>query len=116
MYWLICFIRATALQSVREELENIGCLGVTVSEVEGFGRQRGHTEYYRGAEYQVFMTPKVRLELACTQGELNFALQAIREGAKSGTDGSFGDGKIFVFSLGDAVRIRTGEVGKRAIE
>jgi nitrogen regulatory protein PII len=116
MYWLVCLIRATSLQSVREALENIGCLGITVSEVEGFGRQRGHSEFYRGAEYQVLMTPKVRLELACTQGELNLALQAIRDGARTGTDGSFGDGKIFVFTLGDAVRIRTGETGKRALQ
>jgi len=115
MYWIVCYIRATAIGAVREALENIGCLGMTVSEVEGFGRQRGHSEFYRGAEYQALMTPKIRLELACTQGELNLALQAIREGARSGPDGSFGDGKIFVFTLSDAVRIRTGESGKRAL-
>lgn len=115
MFWLICIIRVTSLEAVREALADIGCLGVTISQVEGFGRQRGHTENYRGAEYSVLMTPKVRIEVACTQGELNLALEAVRKAARSGPDGNLGDGKIFVLGLKDTIRIRTGESGKQAI-
>lgn len=115
MYWLVCIIRVTALEAVRAGLADIGCLGMTVSQVAGFGRQRGHTELYHGAEYQVLMVPKVRVEVACTQGELKLALEAIREAARTGSDGSFGDGKIFIFGLQDTIRIRTGESGKSAI-
>ena len=115
MFWLICIIRATALREVRARLNDIGVIGMTVSEVEGYGRQQGKGEYYRGAEYQIQLVPKVRLEIACTQGELNLAMQAVREAALTGKDGAVGDGKIFVFGLEDAVRIRTGERGKSVI-
>lgn len=115
MYWLICIIRATSLEAVRENLADIGCLGLTVSHAVGFGRQRGHAENYRGAEYDVLMVPKVRVEIACTQGELKLALEAIRKAALTGDEGALGDGKIFVFGLEDVVRIRTGESGKSAI-
>ena len=115
MYWIICIIRATALRTVKDKLNDIGCIGMTISECEGMGRQKGHSEQYRGAEYKFSLVPKVKLEIACTQGELNLALQAIREGGKTGADGSIGDGKIFVFQLGEVVRIRTGERGKQVI-
>jgi nitrogen regulatory protein P-II 2 len=116
MYWLIAIIRASSLEQVRENLANIGCNGVTVSEVRGYGRQGGHSEYYRGAEYNVQLVAKVRIEVACTHGALNMALNAIREGGLTGTDGALGDGKIFVMGLGEAVRIRTGESGKDVLE
>ncbi|HYG75589.1 MAG TPA: P-II family nitrogen regulator [Planctomycetota bacterium] len=115
MYWIICIIRATSLRAVREKLNDIGCLGMTVSECEGYGRQKGHKEVYRGAEYSFQLVPKVRLEIACTQGELNLALQAITEAGRTGPEGSIGDGKIFVLPLEDAVRIRTGESGKQVL-
>jgi len=115
MYWLICIIRITSLNAVREKLNSIGCIGMTVSECEGMGRQKGHTETYRGAEYHHQLIPKLKLEIACTQGELELALQAIRETGKSSGDGKVGDGKMFVFPILEAVRIRTGETGKQVI-
>jgi len=115
MYWLSCVIRTGTLESVRENLSNIGCIAITVSEVEGFGRQKGHTEVYRGAEYEVVMVPKVRVEVACSDGELNQAIEAICDGGRSGAEGALGDGKIFVFKLPEAVRIRTGERGRDAL-
>jgi nitrogen regulatory protein P-II 2 len=114
MYWVIAFIRPTAVLTVRKNLENIGILGGTLSEVEGFGRQRGHTEIYRGHEYEVLTSPKVRLEVACSKGELNQAIEAICDGGRSGA-GTIGDGKIFVLSLEEAVRIRTGDAGLKAL-
>jgi len=116
MYWLIAIIRASSLEQVRENLANIGCEGMTVSEVRGYGRQGGHSEYYRGAEYNVQLVPKVRIEIACTKGALNHALNAIREGGVTGPSGALGDGKVFVLGMEEAVRIRTGEVGKDVLE
>jgi nitrogen regulatory protein P-II 2 len=116
MFWLIAIIRASSLEKVRENLENIGCIGMTVSEVRGYGRQGGHSEYYRGAEYNIQLVPKVRIEVACTQGALNLALNTIREGGITGPTGALGDGKIFVLKMEEAVRIRTGETGKEVLE
>jgi nitrogen regulatory protein P-II 2 len=115
MFLLICVIRATALERAREALSDIGCLGITVSEVLGYGRQRGHREFYRGAEYTVQLQPKVQITVACTKGELNLAIDAVRQAALTGPQGALGDGKIFVLGLEDVVRIRTGESGKDAI-
>ncbi len=115
MNWVCSIIRTTALERVRENLANIGCIAITVSEVEGFGRQKGHTEVYRGAEYEVLMVPKVRVEVACSDGELNQAIEAICDGGRSGAHGALGDGKVFVFKLQEAMRIRTGETGRNAL-
>lgn len=115
MFWIIAFIRATALQSVREKLESIGVQAMTISECSGQGRQGGKTETHRGHEYKNVLVPKVRVEVACSKGELKFALEAIQEGAITPGASKIGDGKIFVFNLEECVRIRTGESGKNAI-
>lgn len=115
MYWIIAFIRPTALEPVRLALSNVGIQSLTISECAGQGRQGGKSEMYRGHEYTNALHPKVRCEVACTPGELSFALKAIQEGAQATGTSKVGDGKIFVFSLEDCVRIRTGESGKNAI-
>ncbi len=91
---------------------NIGIQGVTVSDVKGYGRQKGHTELYRGAEYQVDLLPKIKIEVAVTEELLEQAIDAIIDSA---SNGKIGDGKIFVTSLKEVIRIRTGERGKNAI-
>ena len=105
-------IKPFRLDQVKEALAGIGVKGMTVSEVKGFGRQRGHKEVYRGAEYQVDFIPKVKIEVALEASMAGEALAAIR---KTACTGNIGDGKIFVLSLEDVVRIRTGETGKDAI-
>jgi len=115
MFWIIAYFRITALQSVREKLENIGVQAMTISECSGHGRQGGKTETYRGHEYKNTLVSKVRVEVAVSQGELKFALEAIQEGAITPVTGKIGDGKVFVFNLEECVRIRTGESGKNAI-
>ena len=97
---------------VREALSAIGVQGVTVTEVKGFGRQKGHTELYRGAEYVVDFLPKVKIEAAVQDDQLDQVLEAIEQSAKTG---KIGDGKIFVFPLEQVVRIRTGETGNEAV-
>jgi nitrogen regulatory protein P-II 2 len=97
---------------VREALSEIGVQGITVTEVKGFGRQKGHTELYRGAEYVVDFLPKVKLEVAIPEALLERALEAIEKAARTG---KIGDGKIFVYSLDEVIRIRTGETGESAI-
>lgn len=112
MKFIIAIIKPFKLDDVREALTALGINGMTVSEVRGFGRQKGQTEVYRGAEYTTNMVPKVRIEIACTDGQAAQVVESIQSVA--GTE-SIGDGKIFVLELSDAVRIRTGETGETAI-
>ena len=112
MKFILAIIKPHQLDEVREALSAIGVAGLTVSEAKGFGRQKGHTELYRGAEYSINMVPKLRLEIAVSDELAERAVEAIREAAGTG---SIGDGKIFVFELGAAVRIRTGETGDNAL-
>jgi len=112
MKYLIAIIKPFKLDEVREALSAIGVQGITVTEVKGFGRQKGHTELYRGAEYVVDFLPKVKLEAAIPAAILDQAVEAIE---KSGSTGKIGDGKIFVFDLAQAIRIRTGETGPDAL-
>jgi nitrogen regulatory protein P-II 2 len=105
-------IKPFKLDDVREALSNIGVQGITVTEVKGFGRQKGHTELYRGAEYVVDFLPKIRLEIAV---EDNMVDQIIETLCKSASTGKIGDGKIFVHNLEQVVRIRTGETGPDAL-
>lgn len=105
-------IKPFKLDDVREALSEIGVQGITVTEVKGFGRQKGHTELYRGAEYVVDFLPKVKIEIAIGDEMLDQVIEAISSAANTG---KIGDGKIFVVSLEQAVRIRTGETGTDAI-
>ena len=100
------------LDEVREALSEIGVSGLTVTEVKGFGRQKGHTELYRGAEYVVDFLPKVKIELVCADDLADRAIEAIQQAARTGR---IGDGKIFVTDIHDVVRIRTGERGEDAV-
>jgi len=112
MKMLIAIIKPFKLDAVREALADLGVQGMTVTEVRGFGRQKGHTELYRGAEYQVDLLPKVKLELALSPEMVDKAVDAIMKSAKTG---NIGDGKIFVYDLNQTVRIRTGETGVEAV-
>ncbi|CUA81700.1 MULTISPECIES: P-II family nitrogen regulator [Gulbenkiania] len=105
-------IKPFKLDEVREALSAIGVQGVTVTEVKGFGRQKGHTELYRGAEYVVDFLPKVKLEIAIDDSLLDQVVEAIERSARTG---KIGDGKIFVYDLEQVVRIRTGETGAAAV-
>ena len=105
-------IKPYKLDDVREALSNLGVAGITVVEVKGFGRQKGHTELYRGAEYTVDFLPKVKIEIAIDDSDVDSVIAAISGAAKTG---KIGDGKTFVFDLDQAVRIRTGEVGSDAL-
>ena len=112
MKMLMAIIKPFKLDAVREALSDIGVQGMTVTEVRGFGRQKGHTELYRGAEYTVDLLPKIKVELALPAGQVEKAIDAIQKAAKTG---QIGDGKIFVYDLNETVRIRTGETGPEAI-
>ena len=105
-------IKPFKLDDVREALTEIGITGMTVTEVKGFGRQKGHTEIYRGAEYAVDFLPKVKLELVLSDDQVERAIEVIVEAARSG---KIGDGKIFVTNLEQVIRIRTGETGPDAV-
>ena len=105
-------IKPFKLDEVREALSGIGVQGITVTEVKGFGRQKGHTELYRGAEYVVDFLPKIKIEVILADDQLGPALEAIQSAARTGR---IGDGKIFVSEITDVVRIRTGESGATAI-
>jgi nitrogen regulatory protein P-II 2 len=105
-------IKPFKLDDVREALSEIGIQGITVSEVKGFGRQKGHTELYRGAEYKVDFLPKVKLETVVSDEDVDNVVNAIRESANTG---KIGDGKIFVIPIEQAIRIRTGESGDDAL-
>ncbi|WP_419600433.1 P-II family nitrogen regulator [Thiolapillus sp.] len=112
MKLVTAIIKPFKLDDVREALSEIGITGVTVSEVKGFGRQKGHTELYRGAEYVVDFLPKVKMEIAISDGAVEQAIEAIINSANTG---KIGDGKIFVTDLQQVIRIRTGETGEDAI-
>ncbi len=105
-------IRRESLDTVRERLLNAGVEGLTVAEVVGYGRQKGHTETYRGAEYQVNFHPKLLLTILAREDQVEDALNAVIEGARTGR---IGDGKVFVSSIEEVVRIRTGEIDKAAV-
>ena len=112
MKLIIAIIKPFKLEEVKEALSGIGIEGMTVTEVKGFGRQKGHTEIYRGSEYTVDFLPKVKIEIAVTDDLAGKAVDAIAKGAKTG---KIGDGKIFVVPIEDAIRIRTDERGESAI-
>ena len=112
MKFVSAIIKPFKLDEVREALSEIGVQGLTVTEVKGFGRQKGHTELYRGAEYVVDFLPKVKVEVAIGDDQLEQTLEVIEKAANTG---KIGDGKIFVFDLVHVVRIRTGETGEDAI-
>ncbi len=112
MKLITAIIKPFKLDDVREALSDIGIMGVTVTEVKGFGRQKGHTELYRGAEYIVDFLPKVKLEIAVPEESVDEAIEAIVNTANTG---KIGDGKIFVTALEQIIRIRTGETGPEAI-
>ncbi len=112
MKLVTAIIKPFKLDDVRDALAEVGVQGVTVTEVKGFGRQKGHTELYRGAEYVVDFLPKVKVEVAIDAKQLDRVIEAITKAAR--TD-KIGDGKIFVFDLEQVVRIRTGETGKEAL-
>ena len=112
MKMVSAIIKPFKLDEVREALSGMGVQGITVTEVKGFGRQKGHTELYRGAEYVVDFLPKIRIEAAVADGDLDRVIEAIEQGARTG---KIGDGKIFVTTLEQVIRIRTGETGTEAL-
>ncbi len=112
MKMVTAIVKPFKLDEVREALSAIGVQGITVTEVKGFGRQKGHTELYRGAEYVVDFPPKVKIEAAVDEGIVDRVVEAIESAARTG---KIGDGKIFVSTLEQVVRIRTGETGKDAL-
>lgn len=112
MKFVTAIIKPFKLDEVREDLSAIGVQGITVTEVKGFGRQKGHTELYRGAEYVVDFLPKVKIEVAVRADQIDQVIEAIE---KSASTGKIGDGKIFVFDLEQVIRIRTGETGTDAL-
>ena len=112
MKMIVAVIKPFTLSKVKDALSEIGINRMTVSEVKGYGRQKGHAELYRGTEYQIDFVPKVRLEIAVDEDEIDQAIETLSEAAR--TD-SIGDGKIFVIPLEEAIRIRTGEQGPDAL-
>jgi nitrogen regulatory protein P-II 1 len=105
-------IKPFKLDDVRESLSAVGIAGLTITEIKGFGRQKGHTELYRGAEYKVDFLPKIKIEMVIADDLLDRAIEAITEAARTG---KIGDGKIFVYNVEQALRIRTGEEGEDAL-
>ena len=112
MKLITAIIKPFKLEEVRQSLDLIGITGMTITEVKGFGRQKGHTELYRGAEYVIDFLPKIKVEIAVSSNQLDNAIEAI---TKSSSTGKIGDGKIFVSSLDKVIRIRTGETDQDAI-
>ena len=112
MRLIVAIVQPYKLDQVREALTELGIQGLTVSEVRGFGRQKGHKEIYRGAEYEIGFVPKVKVEVAVPASLSERAVDAIRNAARTG---NIGDGKIFVLALEQAVRVRTGETGESAL-
>jgi len=112
MKLITAIVKPFKLDDVREALSEIGVQGITVTEVKGFGRQKGHTELYRGAEYVVDFLPKVKIEVAVADGVVEQTIEAITKAANTG---KIGDGKVFVSPLEQVIRIRTGETGEDAI-
>jgi nitrogen regulatory protein P-II 1 len=107
-----CIIKPFKLEDVKEALAEMGISGMTVSEVRGFGRQKGHTELYRGAEYQIDFIPKIKIELVIPAERVNEVVNIVKTAAQTGT---IGDGKIFVYDIEQTIRIRTGETGPEAL-
>ncbi|NYT61184.1 P-II family nitrogen regulator [Alcaligenaceae bacterium] len=112
MKMITAIIKPFKLDEVREALSDIGIQGMTVTEVKGFGRQKGHTELYRGAEYTVDFLPKLRLEMAVADDQIELAIESLCAAAHTG---KIGDGKVFVTAIEQAIRIRTGESGEHAL-
>ena len=112
MKYIVAIIKPHKLDDVREALTSIDVHGLTVSEVKGFGRQKGHTEIYRGTEYAIHFTPKLKLEIAVPANVADRVVEAVREAANTG---EIGDGKIFVLDLTQTIRIRTGETDNNAL-
>ena len=112
MKLITAIIKPFKLEEVRESLDKIGITGMTITEVKGFGRQKGHTELYRGAEYVIDFLPKIKVEIAVSLDQLEDVIAAI---SKSASSGKIGDGKIFITSLDQVIRIRTGETDQSAI-
>src|SRR5262249_21736458 len=109
---LECIIRAHKLEEVRAALDSADVHGMTVTEVRGYGRQKGHTEHYRGVEYKADFQPKLKLEILIVDDQLSTAMKAVQDAAKTG---KFGDGKIFISTVDDILRIRTGDRGQQAL-
>jgi len=109
---ITAIIKPFKLEEVRQALDKIGVAGMTITEVKGFGRQKGHTELYRGAEYVIDLLPKIKVEIAVSSEQVEMAVEAI---LKSANTGKIGDGKIFISNLEKVIRIRTGEVDQDAI-
>ena len=112
MKFVTAIIKPFKLEEVREALSALGVQGMTVSEVKGYGRQKGHTEIYRGSEYTVDFLPKIKVEIVLPDEQVKEAVDAIVKGAKTG---KIGDGKVFITTIENAVRIRTGETGDQAV-
>ena len=112
MKLITAIIKPFKLEEVRQSLDSIGITGMTITEVKGFGRQKGHTELYRGAEYVIDFLPKIKIEIAVSSDQLDLVIEAI---TKSASTGKIGAGKIFISSLEKVIRIRTGEVDQDAI-
>jgi len=112
MKLIVAIIKPFTLDKVKAALSEAGITGMTISEIKGFGRQKGHTEFYRGAEYRMDLIPKLKLEIAAPDDQVLKIVNAIADAARTG---SIGDGKIFVLSLEEVLRIRTGELGKSAV-
>jgi nitrogen regulatory protein P-II 2 len=112
MKLIMAIIKPHKLEELRDALARLGVQGLTVTEAKGYGRQRGHTEIYRGAEYTVNFVPKIRIEVAVSDDQVDRVSEAI---VAAGRTGQIGDGKVFVFNLDHAIRIRTGEVGDSAL-
>ncbi|MBI1364625.1 MAG: P-II family nitrogen regulator [Alphaproteobacteria bacterium] len=112
MKFIVAVVKPQKLDAIRTALNNLGVSGMTVTEVKGYGRQKGHKEIYRGAEYQVDFLPKLKIEVAVADDQADPAVKAICDAARSG---AIGDGKVFVLDLESAVRVRTGETGADAL-
>lgn len=115
MKLIIAIIQPSRLESVKEALSHIEIFRLTVSDAQGIGRQKGHTEVYRGHEYQINLVSKIKLEIATEDRFVEPVIKAICEAARSGVEGKIGDGKIFVVPVDEVIRIRTGERGKEAL-
>ena len=115
MKWLVAVVRPNRLEVVKDALGKAGFHGFTVTDVQGVGRQRGHSEVYRGHEYTIDLLPKVKIEAAVPTGEVDRFVETVEAAARSGAEGQIGDGKIFMLGLEEAVRIRTGEKGDDAL-
>ena len=112
LHLIIAIIKPHKLDAVKEALNEVGVSGMTVTEARGFGRQGGHTETYRGAEYQIDFVPKIKIEILCDSGDTDKVADAI---ARSAQTGKIGDGKIWLLPVDQAIRIRTGEMGSEAV-